>query len=122
MDHFVHLDRLPEGLRIPPDLTEQVQLDPESRRLSFRGFMSKADYDRLSLLSEDWSYRRRLEELFQQCTLVEERPHRLVPSLCVGVLTVGLLAGAAFWYWSRPMGPGETAQRASQAAIPRAAP
>ena len=30
--------------------------------------MSKGDFDRLCRLSDDWGYRRPLEELFRQCT------------------------------------------------------
>ena len=31
--------------------------------------MSKADFDRLSRLHDDWGYRRALEDLFRICTL-----------------------------------------------------
>ena len=34
--------------------------------------IAKREFDRLFLLSEDWSYRRVLEQLFQLCTLEEE--------------------------------------------------
>lgn len=68
MDHFVPLDRLPDGLQFPPDLRDRIQYDAAAHRLIFHGFMSKTDYDRLFLLSEDWPYRRRLEELFRLST------------------------------------------------------
>lgn len=67
MERFVKLDRLPEGLAVPPSLADRFHLDDEARRLVFRGFMSKAEFDRLSQLSEDWGYRRALEQLFQLC-------------------------------------------------------
>jgi hypothetical protein len=121
MDHFVDLDRLPEGFLVPPDLAEQVHLDPDLKRLSFRGFMSKADYDRLSLLSEDWSYRRHLEDLFRQCSLVQERPRRLAPGWIVGAV-VSLLAVVAFWFWLHPTGPPRDTPTAHQASIPHASP
>jgi hypothetical protein len=67
MDHFVILDRLPEGLEFPADLKDRIRFDPQSKRLSFRGYMSKTDFDRLCQLTKDWSFRRKLEELFQVC-------------------------------------------------------
>ena len=68
MDHFVILERLPEDLKFPPDLEDRIQIDPQTRKLSFRGYMSKTDFDRISQLTRDWSFRRKLEELFQVCT------------------------------------------------------
>ena len=67
MDHFVTLERLPEGLKFPPDLEDRIHIDPETKRLCFRGYMSKTDFDRISQLTRDWSFRRKLEELFQVC-------------------------------------------------------
>lgn len=67
MDHFVILERLPEDLKLPPDLEDRIHIDPQTRKLSFRGYMSKADFDRISQLTRDWSFRRKLEELFQIC-------------------------------------------------------
>ena len=67
MDHFVILEKLPEGLKFPRDLEDRIHIDPETKKLSFRGYMSKADFDRISQLTRDWSFRRKLEELFQVC-------------------------------------------------------
>jgi hypothetical protein len=67
MDHFVVLDKLPEGLEFPADLKDRIHIDPQTRKLSFRGYMSKTDFDRISQLTGDWSFRRKLEELFQVC-------------------------------------------------------
>ena len=74
MEHHVTLARVPAGLSVPPELSDRVQLDPAARRLAFHGFMSKAEFDQLYLLSEDWGYRRSLEELFRQCTMEDEKP------------------------------------------------
>ncbi len=74
MDHFVLLDSLPRGFRIPGDFADRFRYDAATRRLSFRGFMCKAEYDRLFLLSEDWSYRRKLEDLFRLCELPDASP------------------------------------------------
>ena len=76
MDHSVALERLPEGLRFPPELGDRIGYDAERRRLVYRGFMSKVDFDRLCALSDDWSYRRPLEELFRLCTPEPEAPPR----------------------------------------------
>ncbi|MFO0889956.1 MAG: hypothetical protein U0790_12555 [Isosphaeraceae bacterium] len=65
MDHFVTLDRWPDGLELPADLKERIQFDPQSRRLSYHGYMSKSEFDRISGLTRDWPFRRKLEELFQ---------------------------------------------------------
>jgi hypothetical protein len=69
MDHSVRLDRLPDGLAFPPELGDRIRHDSARGTLSFRGFMSKADFDRLSRLHDDWGYRRSLEELFRLCVL-----------------------------------------------------
>jgi hypothetical protein len=68
VNHFVSLNRLPAGLQIPAELQDRFQYEPDARRLTHSGFMSKAEFDRLYLLSEDWGYRRALEELFRLCT------------------------------------------------------
>jgi hypothetical protein len=65
MDHFVKMDRLPEGLEFPLELKDRIHFDPIARRLIFRGYMSKTDFDRLSQLRTDWNFRRSLEELFR---------------------------------------------------------
>jgi hypothetical protein len=69
MDHFVRLDVLPDGFTIPDQYRDRFRFDADTRRLYFQGFMSKADFDKLYLLSENWSYRRSLEELFRQSTI-----------------------------------------------------
>ncbi len=74
MDHVVKLEALPDGLTFPPDFLDRIRYDPSSRRLIFRGFMSKTEFDRLCELSGNWSYRRALEDLFRLC--VPEPPPR----------------------------------------------
>lgn len=65
MDHFVKLDVLPEGITLPQDMKDRLWYEPDNHRLVHRGFMSKSDFDRLSQLSDDWGYRRQMEELFR---------------------------------------------------------
>ena len=74
MDHFVKLERLPEGLRFPTELADRIAYDADGKRLVFHGFMSKNDFDRLWALSGDWTYRRQLEDLFRMS--VPEEPSR----------------------------------------------
>jgi len=64
MDHFVKLDRLPDGYEIPTGLREKLQFDAEEHRLVFRGYMSKTEFDRICEPTRDWSFRRSVEELF----------------------------------------------------------
>ncbi len=83
MDRRVTLNRLPAGVTFPAELADRISYEPEARELRFRGFMSKADFDRLARLHEDWGYRRALEDLFRACTLAPDpRPrNRLVAAL-----------------------------------------
>jgi hypothetical protein len=73
VEHFVPIQRWPEGLELPADLRERIQYDPTRGRLVYRGFMSKSEFDRLCMLSDDWSFRRPLEDLFRLCTPEEPR-------------------------------------------------
>jgi hypothetical protein len=68
MDHFVKLDRFPEGVEFPPHMKDRFHFDAEAHRLVFRGYMSKADFDQISQLTSDWKFRRALEDLFRLCT------------------------------------------------------
>ena len=76
MERFVPVQRWPEGLDFPEDLKDRISYDPARGRLVHRGFMSKTEFDRLCGVSDDWAYRRPLEELFRVCTL-EESPSGL---------------------------------------------
>jgi hypothetical protein len=67
VDRFVTLEKLPGELEFPADLKDKIRLDAQSKRLYFRGYMSKAEFDRICLLTNDWSFRRKLEELFREC-------------------------------------------------------
>jgi hypothetical protein len=78
VDHFVKLDKLPDGFEFPPPLADRIHFDAEARKLVFRGYMSKAEFDRLSALTNDWKFRRTLEELFRLCIPEQEpAPHGL---------------------------------------------
>jgi hypothetical protein len=74
MDHFVKLERLPEGIEFPPQMKDRIQFDAAARKLIYHGYMSKTDFDRLCQLSNDWNFRRTLEELFRLA--IPEEPAR----------------------------------------------
>src|SRR3954447_11495801 len=74
VENSVPIERFPTGIEFPADLKLRIRYDPIRRRLVFIGFMSKSEFDRLSRLSDDWSYRRPLEDLFRLCTPEEPRP------------------------------------------------
>jgi hypothetical protein len=105
VDHFVRLDRLPERLIFPSEQEGKIGYDAAVKRLWYRGFMSKAAFDRLYLLSEDWGYRRALEELFQLSTPEDEPPRRAARALTTVLATLGILLGAAFVWLLRGQFP-----------------
>jgi hypothetical protein len=72
MDHFVMLDKLPEGIEFPHDLRDKIRFDAQSKKLCFQGYMSKTEFDRLCLITKDWGFRRKLEELFQVCVYEDD--------------------------------------------------
>jgi hypothetical protein len=84
MDHFVKLDRLPDGYEFPTDLKDRIHFDAQARKLVFHGYMSKADFDRLCQQTKDWGFRRALEELFR-LSVAEVKPR---PAKARGLLSV----------------------------------
>jgi hypothetical protein len=46
-DKFVALDEQPADFAFPPELTGRIYFDPDQRRLVLRGFLSKAELDRV---------------------------------------------------------------------------
>jgi hypothetical protein len=100
MDHFVPVEALPKGLVFPPDLADRIRYDPATKRLSYRGFMSKADFDRLCKLHDDWAYRRPLEELFCLSTAEgEPRKGGMNPRLVAAIAGLGIAATIAVaWF------------------------
>lgn len=74
MDHFVRLDRLPDGYEIPRSLEDKLQFDAEAHRLVFRGYMSKTEFDRICEPTRDWGFRRSVEELFLKSVKDAEPP------------------------------------------------
>ncbi len=85
LDHFVKLDRLPDGFEFPPQLRDRIHFDPVAHKLSFHGYMSKTDFDRLCQLTNDWAFRRTLEELFRLCIPEEKTQPQGVRRLLTAV-------------------------------------
>jgi hypothetical protein len=81
MDHFVTLDRLPEGIEFPTDLKDKIWFDAKGKKLFFHGYMSKTEFDRLCQITKDWSFRRKLEELFQMSVYETEQDRHGVRGL-----------------------------------------
>ncbi len=77
MEQFAAMPRKPKGFCFPADLADRIRYDEDKKRLVYRGFMSKAEFDRLCLVSDDWCYRRPLEDLFRRCTPEAARPRLL---------------------------------------------
>jgi hypothetical protein len=75
MDHFVKLERLPDGYEIPGSVREKLHFDAEGHRLVFRGYMSKTEFDRICEPTRDWGFRRSVEELFLK-SVVDAGPSR----------------------------------------------
>ena len=75
-DHFVVIEDLPKEFRIPPQLLGRLEYDAAAKKLVYHGFMSKTDYDALVAVTSDWSFIRKLEALFQKCTLQSQQERR----------------------------------------------
>jgi hypothetical protein len=95
--HSVRLERMPENLRFPEQLSDRIWFDGQQRRLVFRGFMSMAAFDRLHELSNECGYQRAIEELFRQCvydeSAAQSRPLRgFLPIVVLVVLTLLAIA------------------------------
>lgn len=76
MEHTVSFPELPPNLKLPPELSDRFGHDTARHCLYYRGFMSKAVFDRLIQLHESWAYRRAVEELFRQSTAEAEAQRR----------------------------------------------
>jgi hypothetical protein len=64
-EQSVFLDNLPSGLVFPNELASRIRYDAGGRRLFYRGFMSKANFDMLHGLSDDGGYQVAIERLFE---------------------------------------------------------
>lgn len=101
-EHSVFLKNLPEGLRFPDDLASRIRYDAGERRLFFRGFMSKAQFDLLHGLSNDGSFQLAIERLFELSVPGNHggsTPARLGRWLLGGLLLAAAVGSVAFVGW-----------------------
>jgi hypothetical protein len=98
MEHSVKLEALAAGLEFPESLRGRIAYDAANKRLVFRGFMSKGEFDILTSLHNDLQYRRAVDVLFRVSTDVDGRPFRWFRGvLAVLVVLCLLLAGFVWW-------------------------
>ena len=122
-EHAVHLESLPSGFEFPAETASRIHFDPVRRRLVLRGFMFKADYDRLMRCDGGVAWRRAVQTLFQ-CSSDATTPPigRLGGALAVLAASCLLLAGVTWWRLSRPAsGPDDAPLTSGSAAFDRLA-
>ncbi|MDA1052414.1 MAG: hypothetical protein O3C40_18300 [Planctomycetota bacterium] len=88
------LAKLPDGLTFPAEITDRIWFDADTQRLVFRGFMSKATFDRLDRLHNDHSYQQAIDDLFR-ISVYEDAgpPKREFPNRLTGAVLTGMLVG-----------------------------
>jgi hypothetical protein len=100
-EHSVRLDQLPEGVVFPPELKDRVFYDATKKRLVFRGFMTKAEHDRLSQLSHDLQYVRALEQLFVAAANGSNGLRWTIVMMAAIVVAGLAVAALCVWYFRR---------------------
>ncbi len=61
----VPLDKLPEGLVFPKEMKDKISYDEANKTLTFKGNMTTVDKDNLSKLSQDPTYQKALNLLYE---------------------------------------------------------
>ena len=99
MERSVDLRELPQHFQFPDEFSDRYWFDSTRRCLCFRGFMSKATFDRIIVLSSDRKYQLAVEELFRRCSKVDEPQGQRRSSIKIGVLclVLVLLCGTGTW-------------------------
>ncbi len=77
VDHFVKFDLGDDAFDIPASMASRFSYDAATKRLIFRGFKSKTDFDKLCALRDSWAYRRAIDELFQLCSSMARNGSRV---------------------------------------------
>ncbi len=60
----VPLEKLPEGLEFPPELSDKLEYDPQAKVLRFKGTMTEAERDQLIKLSDDPAWQKAVKLLY----------------------------------------------------------
>jgi uncharacterized protein YjbI with pentapeptide repeats len=69
---YEKVSRLPQGVKIPDDLSAKLRYDPETGYLSFKGVMSRRERNKLLHLSHDGPYRDAVESLYERSRQMPE--------------------------------------------------
>jgi hypothetical protein len=67
-EYSADLDALPHEVVVPAELEGRIWFDPVRGRLVSDGSMTWVDHDRMRRLSNDATYQRALDQLFQACS------------------------------------------------------
>ncbi len=60
----VPLEKLPEGIEFPPELSDKIEYDAQAKVLRFKGTMSDAERDQLMKLSDDPAWQKAVKLLY----------------------------------------------------------
>jgi hypothetical protein len=93
--HVASLEALPPGFQFPGELRDRIWYDRAQQRLLFRGFMSKAMFDRLDGLLADRNYHRALEQLFRESVYEDSGSDRQRVVLVTAAVTLAIALGLA---------------------------
>jgi len=113
MEHSVILQQLPRGLELPAAVKDRIRFDAGKKRLYFRGFMSKAEYDQLARLAQNLDYQLAVERLFELSAEIENPQFRRV-ARALAVLVILCLALAAVVWWQLLRVPRSTGSQTAQ--------
>lgn len=106
MDHVVKLESIPDLVVFPTDLQDRIHYDPIKKQLVFRGFMCKADYDRLANLNDGVQYRRAIEHLFQISTEIKSPYYVLIKYILILLAALCFILAIVVW-WQLLRDPGQ---------------
>ncbi len=90
MDHDVALKRLPDRLVFPAELRDKIHFDEKHELLTYRGPMSKREFETLWQLHPDSDYRRAIEELFRVATWDAEEQRQTMKGIWLTVAVTAL--------------------------------
>jgi hypothetical protein len=98
MVHYSKLRKLPVGLKLPTDLADHIFFDAQKKRLSFKGFMSKSQYDRLMQLDADRDYQEAVNRFFQLSAEDDNPIVRGIGRVLAGLVAVCLVLAVIVWW------------------------
>ncbi len=100
-DHFVNLARLPEDLTFPPEDSDRIDYDGNTKRLIYRGPMCRQAYERLRQAHENIQYQQAIDDLFRVATfeVADDNQHKspVMTYVCLGFIGITVAAIAIWW-------------------------